>query len=124
MSRSHTPFLNSVLNPSVRVVVVSKVSLITEIKNIPEFGGGATGGHLDNAECVDISLMDTTDMGTDSVDQGRFIELNNTGIETARVVGCAGRVQSRPVAHTMPSGRSHLNEQDENGAVQRTSSPV
>jgi hypothetical protein len=73
MRRSHTPFLKCVLNPSVRVVVVPKVSLVTEIKDIPEFGGGATGGHLDNAECVGISLMATTEMGNDAVDRGRFI---------------------------------------------------
>jgi hypothetical protein len=74
-------------------VVVPNVSLVTEIKDIPEFGGGTTGGHLDNAECVGISLMDATEMGNDSVDRGRFIELNNTRIEKASVVGCVGRVQ-------------------------------
>jgi hypothetical protein len=56
MRRSHTPFLECVLNPLVRVVVVPKVSLVMEIKDIPEFGGGATSGHLDNAECVGISF--------------------------------------------------------------------
>jgi hypothetical protein len=81
------------VNPSVRVVVVPKVSLVTEIKNIPEFGGGVTGGHMDNAECVGISLMDATEMGNDSVDWGRFVEPNNRGIEKARVVGCVGRVE-------------------------------
>jgi hypothetical protein len=69
------------------------VSLVTEIKAIPEFGGGSTGGHLDNAECVGISLMDATEMGNDSVDRLRFLELNNTGREKASVVGCVGRVQ-------------------------------
>jgi hypothetical protein len=73
-----------VLHPSVRVVILSKRSLVTEIKDIPEFGGGTTGGHLDNAECVGISLMVATEMGNDSVDRGRFIELNNTAIEKAR----------------------------------------
>jgi hypothetical protein len=34
MPRSHMPFLKCVLNPSVRVVVVPKVSLVTEIKDI------------------------------------------------------------------------------------------
>jgi hypothetical protein len=93
MRRSHRPFLKCVLNPSVRVVVVPTVSLVTVIKDIWEFGSGATGGHLDNAECVRISLMDATEMGNDSVDRVRFIELNNTGIEKASVVGCVGRVQ-------------------------------
>jgi hypothetical protein len=93
MCRSHTPFLKCVLNPSVRVVVVPEVSLITEIKDMPEFRGGATGGPLDNADSVDIFLMDPTEMGNDSVDQGRFLEANNTAIEKASVVGCVGRVQ-------------------------------
>jgi hypothetical protein len=118
MRRSLTPFLNCVLNPSVRVVVVPKVSLVTAIEDIPEFGGGATGGQLDNAECVGISLMDATEMCNDSVDRGRFIELNNTGIEKASVVG---RVQEQPIGHTIRSGRSHLKEQDEKGAVERKS---
>jgi hypothetical protein len=121
MRRSHPPFLKCVLNPSVRVVVVPKVSVVTEIKDIPEFGGAATGGHLDNAESVGISLMDATEIGTDSVDRGRFLKPNNTGIEKARVVGCVGRVQSQPVGHRIASGRSHLKEQDEKGAVQRNS---
>jgi hypothetical protein len=75
-------------NPFVRVVVVPKVSLVTEITDIPEFGGGATGGHFDNAECVGISLMDATEMGNDSVDRGRFLELNETGIEKANDFDC------------------------------------
>jgi hypothetical protein len=57
------------------------------------FGGGATGGHMDNAECVGISLMDATEMGNDSVDRGRFIERNKSGIEKGSVVGFIGRVQ-------------------------------
>jgi hypothetical protein len=65
--------------------------------------------------------MDATEMGNDSVDRGRFLELNNTGIEKASVAGCVGRVQSQPVAHTIRRGRSHLKEQDEKGAVQRNS---
>jgi hypothetical protein len=81
MRRSHTPFLKWVLNPLARVVVVPKVSLVTEINDIPEFAGGTTGGHLDNAECGRISLMDATEMGNDSVDRGRFIEQNNTGLK-------------------------------------------
>jgi hypothetical protein len=63
------------------------VSLVTEIKDILDFGGGATGGHLDNAECVGFSLMGGTEMGNDSVDRGRFIELNKTRIEKASAVG-------------------------------------
>jgi hypothetical protein len=66
------------------------VSLVTEIKGIPEFGGSDTGGHFGNAECVGISLMDATEMGTDLVDRGRFLESNSTGIEKATVVGCVG----------------------------------
>jgi hypothetical protein len=93
MRRSQTPFLKCVLNPSVRVVIVPKVGLVTEIRDIPEFGSGATGGHLDNAECVGISLMDATEMGIDSGDRVRFIEWNKTAIEPASAVGCAGRVQ-------------------------------
>jgi hypothetical protein len=73
MRRSHTPFLNCVLNPSVRVVVVPHVSLVTEIKDIREFGGDTTGGHLEDAECVGISLMDATEMGNDSVDRGNLL---------------------------------------------------
>jgi hypothetical protein len=73
MRRFRTPFLECVLNPSVRVVVVPKVNLATEIKDIREFRGGTTGGHLDTAECVGLSLMDATEMGNDSVDRGRFI---------------------------------------------------
>jgi hypothetical protein len=101
MRWSHTPFLKCVLNPSVRAVVVPKGNLVTEIKDIPEVGGGATGGHLDNAECVGISLMDATEMGNDSVDRWRFLEPNKTGIEKASIVGCVGRVQSQPVALSM-----------------------
>jgi hypothetical protein len=67
MRRSHTPFLKGVLNTLVGVVVRLKVSPLTEINDIPEFGGGTTGGHLDNSECVDISLTDATEMGNDSV---------------------------------------------------------
>jgi hypothetical protein len=74
-------------------VVLPNVNLVTEIKDIPEFGGGTAGGHLDNAECVRISLMDATEMGNDSVDRGKFMELNKTAIEKASVVGCVGRVQ-------------------------------
>jgi hypothetical protein len=77
----------------VRVVVFPKVSLVAEIKDIPEFGGGTTGGHLDNAECVGISLMDATEMGNDSVDRGKFMELNKTAIEKASIAGCVCRVQ-------------------------------
>jgi hypothetical protein len=93
MRRSHTPFFTIVLNPSVRVVIVHKGNLVTEIKDIPEFGGGATGGHLDNAESVGMSLMDATEIGNDSVDRGRFLEANFTGIEKASVAGSVGRVQ-------------------------------
>jgi hypothetical protein len=38
-------------------------------------------------------LIDATEMGNDSVDRGRFIELKKTAIEKASVVGCVGRVQ-------------------------------
>jgi hypothetical protein len=69
------------------------LSLVTEIKDIPEFGGGTTGGHMDNAECVGISLIDATEMGNDSVDRGSFINRNTTAVEKASVVGCLGRVQ-------------------------------
>jgi hypothetical protein len=69
------------------------VSLVTEIKDIPEFGRGAAGGHLDDAKCVGISLMDATEMGNDSVDRGRFLELNERAIEKASEAGCVGRVQ-------------------------------
>jgi hypothetical protein len=66
------------------------VSLVREIEDIPEFGGGITGGHLDNAECVGISLMDATEIGKDSVDRGRLLELTKTAIAKASVVGCVG----------------------------------
>jgi hypothetical protein len=65
--------------------------------------------------------MDATEMGNDSVHWGRVIELNNTAIEKATVVGCACRVQWQLVAHTIRSGKSHLKKQDEKGARPPTS---
>jgi hypothetical protein len=67
MRRSRTQFLKGVLNTLLRVVVRPTVSPLTEINDIPEFGGGTTGGHLDNAECVGISLTNATEMGNDSI---------------------------------------------------------